>query len=229
MSRFLAKRPLPGGRRRWVFGIAAAAVVAMGVFITSAFGVLAGSPSKFEANDGNMVVNTTGNNDWKTVNFFHLSDVSNSTGDDSFVSGQKQDTACPDVDTHKNPPKDDFTDIASYNDTNTTASSPQYLHTFLYGATIRYAANGNASENVELKQGTNGNCTNGLLARTTGDKLIAIDYLGGGATGTGQPGRYRRGGQPDQRPGPRGGAVRGVRCRPDGCGNHPGAFDDHSV
>src|SRR6266498_1767315 len=182
MSRFLAKRPLPGGRRRWVFGIAAAAVVAMGVFITSAFGVLAGSPSKFEANDGNMVVNTTGNNDWKTVNFFHLSDVSNSTGDDSFVSGQKQDTACPDVDTHKNPPKDDFTDIASYNDTNTTASSPQYLHTFLYGATIRYAANGNASENVELKQGTNGNCTNGLLQRSVGDKLIAIDYLNGGTS-----------------------------------------------
>jgi hypothetical protein len=181
MRRLLARRPPPGNRRRWVFGIAAAAIlVAAGMFITSAFGVLAGSPSKFEANDGNMVVDTTGNSDWKSVNFFHLSDIAASTQDDSFTPGQKQDTTCPDTDTHKNSPKDDFTDVASYNDTNTTAASPQYLHTFLYGATIRYTANGNASENVELKQGLNGNCANGLLARTTGDKLIAIDYLNGG-------------------------------------------------
>lgn len=183
MWRLFHKRPLSGDRRRWVFSVTAgAAVIAMGIFIASAFGVLAGSPSKFEANDGNMVVNTTGNNDWKSVNFFHLSDVAASGSDDSFVSGQKQDTVCPDADTHKNPPKDDFTDIASYSDTNTTTSSPQYLHTFLYGATIRYAANGTASENVELKQGTSGNCANGLLARTTGDKLIGIDYKNGGAT-----------------------------------------------
>jgi Prealbumin-like fold domain len=180
MRSILAKRPLPGGRRAWVFAIAAAAIVAMGVFIASAFGVLAGSPSKFEANDGNMVVNTSGNNDWKSVNFFHLTDIAASTQDDSFTPGQKQDTTCPDTETHKNSPKDDFTDVASYNDTNTTAASPQYLHTFLYGATIRYTANGNASENVELKQGLSGNCANGLLARTTGDKLIGIDYTGGG-------------------------------------------------
>jgi hypothetical protein len=182
MRSILAKRPLSGGRGRWAFVIAAAAVVAMGVFIASAFGVLAGSPSNFEAKDGNMIVNTAGNHDWKNVNFFHLSDIAASTSDDSFVSGQKQDAPCPDVEGHKNPPKDDFTDVASYSDTNTTAASPQYLHTFLYGATIRYAANGNASENVELKQGLNGTCTNGLLARTTGDKLIAIDYLGGGSS-----------------------------------------------
>jgi hypothetical protein len=170
----------PGGRRGWILGIAAASLVATGVFITSAFGVLAGSPSKFEANDGNMVVNTTGNNDWKSVNFFHLSDTASSNGDDSFTPGQKQDTVCPDVEGHKNPPKDDFTDIASYVETNTTSTSAQYLHTYLYGATVRVAANGNAAENVELKQGKNGSCGNGLLARTVGDKLIAIDYLNGG-------------------------------------------------
>jgi hypothetical protein len=154
----------------------------MGIFIASAFGVLAGSPSKFEAKDGNMVVNVAGNSDWKSVNFFHLSDIAASTQDDSFTPGQKQDTLCPDSETHKNSPKDDFTDIASYSDTNTTSSSPQYLHTFLYGATIRYAANGTAAENVELKQGLNGSCGNGLLARTVGDKLIGIDYKNGGAT-----------------------------------------------
>ena len=53
---------------------------------------------------------------------------------------------------------------------------------YLYGATIRYAANGNASENIELKQGTSGFCPGSttLLARTPGDRLLAIDYLGGG-------------------------------------------------
>jgi Prealbumin-like fold domain len=182
MRRLLAKRPFPRGRRRWVFVVAAAAAIgAMGVFIASAFGVLSGSPSKFEANDGNMVVNTTGNSDWNSVNFFHQSDIAASTQDDSFTPGQKQDTVCPDSETHKNSPKDDFTDVASYNETNTNSASPQYLHTFLYGATIRYTANGTASENVELKQGLNGNCGNGLLARTVGDKLIGIDYTNGGA------------------------------------------------
>jgi hypothetical protein len=47
---------------------------------------------------------------------------------------------------------------------------------------LRFAANGNASENIELKQGTSGFCAGSttLLARTPGDKLLAIDYLGGG-------------------------------------------------
>jgi hypothetical protein len=35
---------------------------------------------------------------------------------------------------------------------------------------------------VELKQGKNGTCTNGLLARTLGDKLLAIDYHGSAPT-----------------------------------------------
>lgn len=103
--------------------------------------------------------------------------MASSTKDDSFQSGQKQDAICPVINENKNPPKDDFTDIASYNEQNTST-----LDTFLYGATIRVAANGNASENVELNQGTSGTCTNdnGLAERTAGDKLIAIDYLNGG-------------------------------------------------
>jgi hypothetical protein len=52
---------------------------------------------------------------------------------------------------------------------------------YLYGATIRYTANGNASENIELKQSSD-LCPGStkLTARTAGDKLLAIDYLGGG-------------------------------------------------
>jgi hypothetical protein len=167
------------GRRRWVFGttvVAAAAV--MGLFVASALGVLSGSPSKFEANDGNMVVDTAGNNDWATVNFVHVTDQSNSTSDSSFTPGQKQDAICPDTTGHKNPGKDDFTDVASFNETNQTTGE-----TFLYGATIRFTANGNASENVELKQSSTlcpGQPTGGVTQRTPGDKLLAIDYLNGG-------------------------------------------------
>jgi hypothetical protein len=165
-------------RRRFLFvPILLVAAVAL-IAIASASGVLAGSPSGFESNDGNQT-HLTGAHDWDNVSFFHVVDVASSTSDDSFVSGQKQDTNCPDTYSHGNPPKDDFTDVASYSETSSTAG-PQFHHTFLYGATIRYAANGNSSENVELKQGTNGTCDNGLLKRSLADKLIAIDYLNGG-------------------------------------------------
>jgi Prealbumin-like fold domain len=188
-------------RRRWVLPFLTALMLgAVTVIVASALGVLAGSPSKFEANDGNMVVNTTGNNDWNSVagtclgganvvngictsgNYVHLTDIASSTGDDSFASGQKQDVSCPVINTNKNPPKDDFTDIASFNETNFTLGSPQFHHTFLYGATIRVAPNGNADENIELNKGTSGICTGTTdqLKRSTGDKLIAIDYTQGG-------------------------------------------------
>ena len=177
------------GRRTWrVLAAAVGAVLAVGIAIP-AFAVLSGSPSNFEANDGNMVVNTAGNNDWNSVqgspNYVHLTDLSNTSADDSFKSGQKQDTACPVINTNKNPPKDDFTDVASFNETNLDPNSAQFRHTFLDGATIRFAANGSASENVELNQGTNGTCPGTtLLARSKGDKLIAIDYTTGGTTVT---------------------------------------------
>jgi hypothetical protein len=151
-------------------------LVAFGV--GSAYAVLTGSPSKFESNDGNMIVDTVGNSDWSNVAFTHVTDAAASTADNSFTPGQKQDTTCPSVEGHKNPGKDDFTDVASFSETNTTSGD-----TYLYGATIRYAANGNASENIELKQSSTlcpGQPTGGLTVRTAGDKMIAIDYLNGG-------------------------------------------------
>jgi hypothetical protein len=184
MKRILA----PNGKRRRLtqLGVIASAVMLLAlILVPSAMAVLPGSPSKFESgNDpttglGNMTVNTAGNTDWVSVTgnsaYVHLTDVSNSNGDDSFTPGQKQDTTCPTIETHKNPPKDDFTDVASF------VEGGQADPTFLYGATLRYAANGNASENIELNQGTSGECVPGFLARTPGDKLIAIDYLGGGS------------------------------------------------
>jgi hypothetical protein len=179
------RRFLGSKRGKVLVAAAAAPLLAVGIAIP-AMAVLAGSPSSFEANDGNMVVDTMGNNDWNSVqnspNYVHITDLFSTTKDDSFQSGQKQDSPCPVINTNKNPPKDDFTDVASFNETNTDPTSAQFGHTFLDGATIRVAPNGNASENVELNQGTNGICagTTNQLERTQGDKLIAIDYLNGG-------------------------------------------------
>jgi hypothetical protein len=164
-------------------------------FVVSTGAVLPGSPSVFESgNDttlgvGNEVVDNlpvppaAPHTDWISVTgggdpYVHLTDVAAATNDDSFTPGQKQDTVCPTIEGHKNPPKDDFTDVASYVEKNQTTGD-----TYLYGATLRYAPNGNASENIELKQGTSGFCPGSttLLARTPGDKLLAIDYLGGGS------------------------------------------------
>jgi Prealbumin-like fold domain len=168
------QRPI---RRRWLFGITTTAIVTfIALFVTSALGVLPGSPSNFEAGDGDMIVTTAGNNDWASVAFTRVDDAESVTTDDSFQPGQKQDSTCPVVEGHKNPPKDDFTDIAEFSEFNATTGD-----VYLYGATIRVAANGNASENVELNQGTGGTCPGStLLARVAGDKLIAIDYVSGG-------------------------------------------------
>ncbi|MCD6021615.1 MAG: Cna domain protein [Actinomycetia bacterium] len=183
---------IPGfsGRKRRSLGLLAgtAALILATALIYPAYAVLPGSPSLFESgNDpstglGNMVVNTAGNADWSTVqneaNYVELTDTAASNSDNSFTPGQKQDTVCPDVEGHKNPPKDDFTHVASFFEVNETTGD-----VYLYGATIRFAANGNASENIELKQGDNGLCPGSttLLQRTPGDKLLAIDYLGGGS------------------------------------------------
>jgi hypothetical protein len=181
-------------RRRFLLAPVFLVVLFGLIAISSASGVLTGSPSKFESgNDptlglGNMIINTAGNSDWISVtgeaDYVHLTDIAAANNDDSFTPGQKQDAVCPTIEGHKNPPKDDFTDVASFNETNTTPGSPNEGDVYLYGATIRVQPNGNASENIELKQGTSGTCapTNpDLLARTPGDKLIAIDYLGGGS------------------------------------------------
>jgi hypothetical protein len=141
--------------------------------------IVPGSPSCFESGDGDMIKNHGGDdNDWATVKnnaaYFEEADIASSQTDDSFVSGQKQDTTCPDTTQHGNPPKDDFTAIASYTDVNPTTKD-QYL----YGATTRFTANGSASENIELKQSSTlcpGQPTGGLTVRSDGDKLLSIDY-----------------------------------------------------
>jgi hypothetical protein len=186
-------------RRWWYLGASVAAAALFTVFFVASSGAtLSTSPSQFEAGDGNMTVEAVGSTDWNCfaghstgfagsanvgpggctnskldpAGAFAKSDPAATQADDSWVSGTKMDIACAPVGTNKNPGKDDFTNVASYTE---TASNK---HTFLYGATIRVAPNGNASENVELNQvaGTSG-CP---ITRTAGDELLAFDYLNGG-------------------------------------------------
>ncbi len=169
-------------RRRRLLVLLGLVTVAFAVFVAASGAVLPGSPSSFESgNDpalglGNMVVNTAGNNDWATVSFDLVTDGTGGT-DSSYTPGQDFDVNCPTIVGHTNPNKDDFSHVASFSEKNGTTDE-----TYLYGATIRFAPNGNASENIELKQGPE-LCPGGstLLARKAGDKLLAIDYLGGGS------------------------------------------------
>ncbi|HET6873692.1 MAG TPA: hypothetical protein VFH70_02875, partial [Acidimicrobiales bacterium] len=176
------------------------------------------SPSQFESGDGNMILNTDGNTDWNCFNSSAVLSTTTGlscnsavtgvtfgpptgsspavnfpapnayTGNDpSWVPGQKMDqgTCIPGTDS-KSPAKDTFTDVASYNET--AVSGGALGDTYLYGATERVAANGSASENIELSKtaGQNapsGACTNSpVIYRTAGDKLIALNYISGGST-----------------------------------------------
>jgi hypothetical protein len=171
--------------------LAAAAVLAVGIAIPAM--AVTGSPSAFESGDGNMVLDTSGNTDWNCFvnsdSFAHngstpsgcaittgaVQITADQSGEIQWVNGQKFDTLCPALSTGNNPPKDEFVNIASFNE---TASN---LDTFFYGATIRSAANGNASGDVEFNQNSgNGTTTEGC--RTPGDRLLAYDYLNGGTS-----------------------------------------------
>ena len=177
--------------KRTAGALVAAVLLAVGVAVPAI--AVTGSPSGFESGDGNTVLNTAGNTDWNCfVNsdgFAHnggtpsgcatttgaVQITADQAGEVQWVNGQKFDTLCPALSTGNNPPKDEFTNVASFND---TASN---LDTFFYGATIRSTANGNASGDVEFNQNS-GNGTTTAGCRTAGDRLLAYDYLNGGTS-----------------------------------------------
>jgi hypothetical protein len=158
----------------------------------------AASPSSFQANDGNMTLEgataLAKKTDWNcfvgTDGFVSAALVTkpancavstgaknvaaDAGGETSWVNGQKFDTQCPALAVNNNPPKDEFTDVASY-----TETDPTTLNVFFYGASTRATANGNASGDVEFNQ-VAGNGTSSAGCRTAGDRLVAYDFLNGG-------------------------------------------------
>jgi hypothetical protein len=169
--------------------LAAAAALAIGITIPAM--AVTGSPSGFESADGNMTLQTSGNTDWNCFvnsdSFAHngatpsgcavtsgaLQITADQAGEITWVNGQKFDTQCPALQLGSVPNKDDFTNVASFNE---TASN---LDTFFYGATIRATANGNSSGDVEFNQAA-GDGTTTAGCRTAGDRLLAYDFLNGG-------------------------------------------------
>jgi uncharacterized surface anchored protein len=185
-------------------GAAVAAIMALSVSaaLGSSPANAIGDPSAFEAADGNMTVQGSGALDWNCLTSLGATGSTGSCGsndgsynqeqdlaagtsnDVSWPSGTKLDAVCPVLGLSSDPGKDTFTDIASYHDTLLSTLSSK-IDTFLYGATLRQTANGSASENVVLQQGTGGNCTGeptgvAVLRNTVGDKLIGINYGGSG-------------------------------------------------
>ena len=146
------RRPV---RRRWIFGVTTTAMaIGLLLVIVSAGAVVANSPSNFESNDGNMTADGSSSaksTDWNCFTnsggFANSPPVNSSSnclrttgaqqvtadanGEISWVPGQKFDTGCPALSVNNNPPKDEFTNVASFSDTGTN------LDEYFYGATIR--------------------------------------------------------------------------------------------
>jgi hypothetical protein len=162
-------------RQRAVFGLTTIVLAgAMALFVAAALGAAnpLGDPSGFEANDGNMTVEGTATLDWNCLtslavtnsagtcgtpntSYAHEQDLSAGTSSDiTWPSGSKLDASCPVLAAGTAPSKDSFTDISSYAGFGANAGAGGRVDTYLYGATIRQTANGSASENVVLQQGT---------------------------------------------------------------------------
>jgi uncharacterized repeat protein (TIGR01451 family) len=170
------------GRKYLFFGATLVAAAAFGIlFVASSGAVL--SPSTFEGNDGNMVVNTPGNTDWISLsgnpNLRTLVDKPSGSTDNSFGQGTKENDTNATVVTGTIPPnKNDLTRSYIYNEQIGSSS-------FVYLAWERAAAIGDAHIDFELNQNATPGFTastigNVTLNRTVGDLLISYDFGGSG-------------------------------------------------
>jgi hypothetical protein len=178
----------------------AGAITVVGVLAVVLPG-LALSPSKFEIdhtgagalspNAANMVVNTSGNTDWcadfpapvspnKCVTtapgFVAQDDIANRNTDDSFGQGTDEDTQVPTVVTGSIPPKKD--DLSRYYVAHEIIGSTA----FLYLGWQRTNSGGTATEDFEFNKSSTLSANGVTPVRTAGDRLIAFDFSGGGAT-----------------------------------------------
>jgi hypothetical protein len=181
-------------RRWWYVGVTLVAAAFLAVlFVGGASANLAGST--FEGNDGNLVVNTSGNTDWCTdfpapaataacttpITGLHTGiDVASGTGDNSLGQGTKEDNAAVKVVAGSIPPqKSDLTRFYE-------ASELSGGDVFLYLAWERTNNLGNANMDFEINADGTGGCpgtTTGpcTISRSNGDILVTYDFGGSGA------------------------------------------------
>jgi Prealbumin-like fold domain len=165
-------------RRLWLTGITLTALALFAVvFVSASSANLAGS--KFEGNDGNLVVNTAGNTDWANApNRVRGDDLASGANDNSFGGGTKEDDPNVNVVTGSIPPnKSDLTRFY-------VASEFANNSNFLYLAWERSNVLGSANMDFELNQKAQPDLTTTgakALVRTAGDILITFDFGGSGA------------------------------------------------
>jgi hypothetical protein len=181
-------------RRRWLFGITATAMVAFAaVFVAGSGAILSGST--FEGNDGNLLVDTTGNTDWcnqaigfsstcpdgsLVPGFVEGQDQPSGGSDNSFGQGTKEDDPNATIVTGSIPPqKNDLTRFY-------VGSEFRSGSNYLYLAWERAVNIGNANLDLEINQnattGFTGTSTGPVtLNRTAGDVLVTYDFGGSGA------------------------------------------------
>jgi len=158
---------------------------AVGALVCAALAAMAPSAnanltgSTFEGNDGNLIVNTSGNKDWvsTTINRVRGDDLASGGSDNSFGQGTKEDDPNVSVVTGSIPPqKSDLTRF--YVGSEFVSNS-----NFLYLAWERTNILGSANMDFEINQQTQPNLTTTgakTLNRTAGDILVTFDFTNGG-------------------------------------------------
>jgi hypothetical protein len=154
--------------------------------------------STFESSDGNLLVNSAGDEDWANVGIVCPTGPGSGTGcgideptgtsDNSFGQGAKEDDPAVTIVTGSIPPnKNDLTRFYEFSETKNVG---MVAHTFLYLGWERLLNTGAANLDFEINQNptpgftasTLGNIT---LTRTVGDLLITYDFGGSGAPSLG--------------------------------------------
>lgn len=170
----------PGGSRRLgpLILMLCVAAVAIGVTAIASFANVAGS--SFEGNDGNLVVNTPGNEDWANApNRVVGLDKESGKTDNSFGQGTKEDNPNVNVVEGSIPPnKNDLTRFY-------VSSEFANGHNYLYLAWERKVNIGSANLDLEInKNKTEGFTQNSTgpvtLNRSPGDLLVTYDFGGSG-------------------------------------------------
>jgi len=142
---------------------------------TSRSAILSGST--FEGNDGNLVVNAAGNQDWDNApNRVVKVDKASGTGDDAFGQGAKEDLSNPSVVSGSIPPNK--SDLCRVYVAHETANGNFYL----YVAWERTNVLGSANMDFEFNQLLTPDGNGVTPGRTAGDILITFDFVNGGGT-----------------------------------------------
>jgi hypothetical protein len=174
MSKHLARRRV--SIKTMVIPIAVLAVGILGLAGAASANL---SGSTFEGNDGNLVVNTAGNQDWVNApNRVRGDDLASGTNDNSFGQGTKEDDPNVTVVTGSIPPQK--SDLTRFYVANEVAGSSN----FLYLAWERSNVLGSANMDFEINKSVQPNLTTTgpkTLLRSAGDLLITFDFGGSGS------------------------------------------------